>query len=97
MAAGPFYSPATEAHLWAVKIFDDPVSARRIDVIAGIDWVVNNRRRYRASIVAMGFTCTPFKAMTDAVTAAIGKGIHFTGAAGNRQHDASTVFPGQSE
>jgi cerevisin len=95
MAAGPWYSPATAANLVAVKVYDDPRHGRRVDVVAGIEWIVKNKQR--PSIVVIGLTDDPTKGMTHAVGTAISRGIHFAGGAGNRNLNASTLFPGNSE
>lgn len=85
---------APEAHLYAVKVLNNRGSGYTSDVIAGIDWAVNNGMQ----VVNMSLgSASDVQALHDAVDAAYAAGVVLVAAAGNSgDGDGSTnevVYP----
>jgi subtilisin family serine protease len=71
---------APEANLWAIKALDRNGSGYISDVIAGIDWSIDNGM----DVINMSLgTSSDIQALHDAVDAAYGAGIVLVAAAGN--------------
>jgi serine protease AprX len=85
---GSYQGIAPQANLVAVKAFDGTGAGRYVDVIAGIDWIVANRVKYKIRVLNLSFGATPQSFYWDdplnqAVMAAWRAGIVVVVAAGN--------------
>ncbi|KAF8757779.1 peptidase S8 family [Rhizoctonia solani] len=84
----------TPANIIAVKVCSDTGSCAVSDVVAGINYAVSRAASTgRPSIVTMSLGFSPTTSLDNAVTSAIGRGIHFTVAAGNENQNAANVSP----
>ncbi|CAE7198819.1 unnamed protein product, partial [Rhizoctonia solani] len=93
-AVGSGFGLATAANVVAVKVCSDTGRCAASDIIAGINFAVTRAASTgRPSIVTMSLGLSPTTALDNAVTSAIGRGIHFTVAAGNENQNASNVSP----
>lgn len=93
---GRYKGPASNAKLAVLKAFDQTGSADSSDVIAAIEWVIRNRKKYGIRIANMSFGIAGVKACSEdpiciAAEKAWKKGIFITAAAGNGGPDANSI------
>jgi subtilisin family serine protease len=88
---GTKYGVAKNVRIVSVRVLNCQGSGTNSGVIAGIDWVAQNRTLPAVANMSLGggFSQT----LNDAVTAAIGKGVVFAIAAGNSTRDACNYSP----
>jgi cerevisin len=80
--------------LIGIKALDDQGSGRTSDIIAGIQYVVEEQGRTgRPSVISMSIGGAPSQALDDAVEQAVSAGIHVAVAAGNEGSDACESSP----
>jgi subtilisin len=79
--------------LWAVKVLNDQGSGTWSNVISGINWVAANAASKGIKVANMSLGGGYSKAVNDAVTNAVNKGVVFCVAAGNESTDAATTSP----
>ncbi|KAG8696485.1 subtilisin-like serine protease [Ceratobasidium sp. 394] len=91
-AIGNNYGVATSATIVAVKVLSDAGSGAYSDIIAGVNWVVNNKGSSPA-VVTMSLGGNANSALDSAISLAIGSGVHFSIAAGNSNVDAAGTSP----
>jgi serine protease AprX len=87
---------APEADLVSVKVSDDLGNATVLDVIYGLQWVVDFKNQYNIRVVNLSLeSTTPGSYKTDPLNAAVEsawlKGLVVVAAAGNRGTDADAV------
>ncbi|CAE6452005.1 unnamed protein product [Rhizoctonia solani] len=93
-AAGKGFGLATASKVIAVKVCSDAGECASSDIAAGVQFVVQQAASSgRPSIATMSLGGPADPAIDSAVSAAITRGIHFTVAAGNDNHDASEDSP----
>ncbi|KAG8714079.1 subtilisin-like serine protease [Ceratobasidium sp. 394] len=96
-AVCPNFKPgaAGAAQIYAVKVLSDKGSGAYSDIIAGVNWVVQQFQadKSKPSIATMSLGGPANNAMDNAVRSAITMGVHFTIAAGNSNADASSSSP----
>ncbi|KAH7337443.1 serine protease [Rhizoctonia solani] len=93
-AVGNTYGVATSANVISVKVLSDAGSGSYSDIIAGVNYVVTSAASSgRPSIATLSLGGSANSALDSAISAAIGKGIHFTVAAGNSNVDAANTSP----
>ncbi|KAH7326858.1 putative subtilisin-like serine protease [Rhizoctonia solani] len=93
-AVGSGFGLATSANVIAVKVCSDAGRCAASDIIAGINFAVTRAASSgRPSIVTMSLGLPPTTSLDNAVTSAMGRGIHFTVAAGNENQNAANVSP----
>ena len=92
---GIYKGVAPQAKLVGVKVLNSWGSGSFSDVIAGIEWTIQNKDRYNISIISMSLGAninsdgtTPVEI---AATTAVENGINFVVAAGNRGPSGNTV------
>lgn len=95
IAAGSF-GIAPRANLVIVRAFDANGAGRYSDVIAGINWVIANRLKYKIRVLNLSFGAPPQSNYWDdplnqAVMSAWRAGIVVVAAAGNEGPDAMTI------
>jgi cerevisin len=96
-AVGATYGVATSANVIAVKVLSDSGSGSNSDVIAGMNWAVNNALSSgKPSIVTMSLGGSASSAVDSAVSSGTSQGVHFTVAAGNSNVDASSTSPARA-
>src|ERR1700724_3226494 len=93
---GSYLSIAPQANLVAVRAFDGTGSGRYADVIAGLNWIVANRKKYKIRVLNLSFGAPPESYYWDdplnqAVMAAWRGGIVVVAAAGNEGPTAMTI------
>src|ERR1700722_13744273 len=94
--SGSYLSIAPQANLVAVRAFDGTGSGRYADVIAGLNWIVANRTKYKIRVLNLSFGAAPESYYWDdplnqAVMAAWRAGIVVVAAAGNEGPTAMTI------
>jgi serine protease AprX len=93
---------APEANIISVKVLDDTGSGNASDILAGIQWVVDNKKTYNIKILNMSFGSPADKIYYDdplakAATAAVNSGLTVVAAAGNNGPNRGTITsPGSS-
>ncbi|CAE6362963.1 unnamed protein product [Rhizoctonia solani] len=93
-AVGNTYGVATSANVIAVKVLSDAGSGAYSDIISGVNYVVTSAASSgRPSIATLSLGGSANSALDSAINTAIGKGIHFTVAAGNSNVDAANTSP----
>jgi len=85
------YGIAKQATLYAVRVLDCNGSGSLSGVIAGIDWVTNNRIAPAVANLSLGGGAS--RALDNAVRNSIAAGVTYTVAAGNDNIDACTESP----
>lgn len=95
-SGGKYRGVAPEARLVGVKVLDEEGSGSASQVIAGVQWVVQNRRRYRIRVVNMSMGATAEEGYLDdpisqAVEAAWASGLTVCVAAGNEGPKGGTI------
>src|SRR6202035_4579110 len=86
--SGNYLSIAPQANLVEVQAFNGTGAGRYADVIAGIDWIVANKKKYNIRVLNLSFGATPESyywndPVDQAVMAAWQAGIVGVVAAGN--------------
>jgi Subtilase family len=92
--AGSKHGLSPKAHTIAVKIADDQNRSACDDVVAGIEWVLEQPGNNNLKVISMshyGFTGKPDVAT--AVSATVERGVHFVVCAGNDGRDSCRVQP----
>ncbi|KAJ2991686.1 hypothetical protein HDV02_003636, partial [Globomyces sp. JEL0801] len=87
------YGVAKNVNLIAVRVLDSQGSGSLSNVIAGIDWVVKNKRAGLKSVANMSLGGGASTAIDDAVKAAVNAGVVMVVAAGNSAGDACNFSP----
>jgi len=95
-SGGKYVGPAPEANLVGVKVLDGNGSGTFSDVIAGIQWAVDNKDKYGINVISMslgGGASESYKddPVAQAVEKAVEKGIVTVVAAGNEGPSAKTI------
>ena len=95
-AALQYLSIAPQANLVIVRAFDGQGGGRYVDVIAGLNWIITNQKKYNIRVVNLSFGSTPESNYWDdplaqAVMAAWKAGIVVVAAAGNSGPGAMTI------
>lgn len=93
---GKYMGIAPDANIVSVKVLKDDGSGNISDVIAGIQWVINNRDKYNIKIITLSLGTKAKSRYKDdllcqAVDAAVTFNITVTVAAGNSGPDPSTI------
>jgi subtilisin family serine protease len=93
---GAYQSIAPNADLVAVRAFAENGVASYIDVIIGLDWIVQNKDKYGIDVINCSFAATPLSYYWDdpinqAVMTAWAEGIVVVAAAGNSGPEAMTI------
>ncbi|MEM9255549.1 MAG: S8 family peptidase [Pseudomonadota bacterium] len=93
---GTFKGVAPDANLVVVKILDREGQAHLLEIVQGIQWVVDNRERYNIRVLNLSFAQQPRWPFWDdpvnqAVTRAWDEGIVVVAAAGNEGPEPMTV------
>jgi subtilisin family serine protease len=91
---GNLYGVAKNVQLHAVRVLDCGGSGTYAGVIAGVDWVANNRQLPAVANMSLGGGKSD--AVDDAVRRAIAAGVTFVVAAGNENADACTRSPART-
>ena len=94
--AGSTYGVAKGANIIPVKVLNAQGSGTGANVIAGIEWVMNQHGSSgtdKKSVANMSLGGGYFQAENDAVAAAVNAGVVFVVAAGNENQDACNVSP----
>lgn len=79
--------------LKGVKVLDKEGSGSNSGVIAGVDYVTNNRVQSRPTVASMSLGGGPSNALDGAVIESINSGIVYSIAAGNEDADACNSSP----
>ncbi len=91
---GNVYGVAKGVQLHAVRVLDCAGSGSYAGVIAGVDWVANNRQLPAVANMSLGGGKSD--AVDDAVRRAVASGVTFVVAAGNENADACTRSPART-
>ena len=94
--SGAYQGIAPQANIVAVRAFDGTGAGRYVDVIAGLNWIVANKTKYKIRVLNLSFGASPQSFYWDdplnqAVMAAWKAGIVVVVAAGNEGPDPMTV------
>ncbi|KXN65022.1 subtilisin-like protein, partial [Conidiobolus coronatus NRRL 28638] len=90
---GTTYGVAKKAHLVAVKVMGDDGSGATSDIIAGLEWVAENKSGAKGNVISMSIGGLKSPLIDLAVENAINKGIVAVAAAGNSNLDACLFSP----
>lgn len=95
-SSGKYTSPAPEANLIGVKILNKDGSGKKSQVLAGIQWCIENRQKYNIKIINMSLGSraeSPSKddPLCQGVEKAWDSGIFVCAAAGNEGPDNRTI------
>lgn len=95
-SSGKYMGIAPDADIIGIKVLDGDGSGSISDVIAGIQWAVNNQRRYNIKVINMSLGSKAKTSYKDdplcrAVDRAINTGITVCAAAGNNGPKSSTI------
>jgi subtilisin family serine protease len=95
-ATGSFKGIAPDAQLVAVKAFDHEGHGDFLDIIRGVQWVVDNREKYGIRVLNLSFAARPRwdywrDPINQAVMRAWASGITVVAAAGNEGPEAMTI------
>ncbi|KAG0750033.1 hypothetical protein G6F57_005815 [Rhizopus arrhizus] len=98
VCCGTKYGVAKKANIVSVKTLDDEGNGRLSDVLVGLQWIVEQHisKPNAKSIVNLSLGAFYSQPTNDAITEAIGLGIHFSIAAGNYGEDACRYSPGST-
>ncbi len=93
---GKYMGIAPDANIIGVKVLRDDGSGNISDVIAGIQWVVDNKEKYNIKVLTLSLGTKPKNKyendpLCQAVDAAVASGITVTVAAGNSGPNPSTI------
>ncbi|HEY6208338.1 MAG TPA: S8 family peptidase, partial [Gemmatimonadales bacterium] len=91
IAGGTSYGVAKAAKLYAVRVLDCTGYGAYSDIIAGVDWVTQNRQLPAVANMSLGGGWS--KAVNDAVSSSIKAGVTYAVAAGNGHTDACSMSP----
>jgi len=91
--AGTTYGVAKQAALKAVKVLSASGSGSNAGVIAGVNYVTNNKSSSRRNVASMSLGGGASTALDDAVTSSIGSGVAYAIAAGNDNANACNYSP----
>jgi subtilisin family serine protease len=91
--AGTTYGVAKAASLKAVKVLDKNGSGTTTGVIAGVNYVTNNKSTSRPSVASMSLGGAASTTLDTAVTNSIAAGVPYSIAAGNDNKDACSYSP----
>jgi len=91
--AGTLYGVAKQAALKAVKVLSAAGSGTNAGVIAGVDYVTNNKSPTRKSVASMSLGGGASTALDQAVTNSITSGVQYAIAAGNDNANACNYSP----
>ncbi|AKJ05184.1 Alkaline serine exoprotease A precursor [Archangium gephyra] len=91
---GQVYGVAKSVQLHAVRVLNCSGSGSTAGVIAGVDWVTNNRQLPAVANMSLGGGKSD--ALDEAVAKAIASGVTFVVAAGNENQDACGRSPARS-
>jgi subtilisin family serine protease len=93
-AAGSTYGVAKKARIYGVRVLGCSGFGTLSDVIAGIDWTVEQAQRTgRPSIGSMSLSAGRSDALNEATAAAVKAGVTMVVAAGNNNNDACNFSP----
>lgn len=95
-SGGKYRGPAVEAKLVVVKALDKNGEARSSDIVAALEWVIRNRKRYGIRIVNLSLGLPGVSRCSDdpickAAERAWKEGLFVVAAAGNSGPRASTI------
>lgn len=93
------YGVCKECKVISVKIFKDNGDCSASLLIAGFQWVLNNFKKDRGSVINISVGGAPgetSEAMDATVNALVAAGVHVVTAAGNENVDACTESPGRA-
>lgn len=95
-ASGSFKGIAPDANLVAVKAFDDEGQGDFLDIVRGVQWIVDNRERLDIKVLNLSFAARPrwpyfLDPINQALMRAWAAGITVVAAAGNEGPDAMTI------
>ncbi|SCY61740.1 S8 family peptidase [Alkaliphilus peptidifermentans] len=93
---GKYMGIAPDANLVGVKVLDHEGGGSISDVIAGIQWVIENKNKYNIKVITLSLGTkakSPYHEdpLCKAVDAAVRSGITVVGAAGNNGPEKSTI------
>lgn len=93
---GKYMGIAPDANIIGIKVLRDDGSGSISDVIAGIQWTIDNKNKYNIKIITLSLGTKPRNKyendpLCQAVDAAVASGITVTVAAGNSGPEASTI------
>ncbi len=93
---GKYMGIAPDANIVGIKILKDDGSGNISDVIAGIQWTIDNKSKYNVKVITLSLGTKPRSKCKDdplcqAVDAAVTAGITVAVAAGNSGPDPSTI------
>lgn len=94
--SGSFKGIAPDAGLVAVKAFDDEGQGDFLDIVRGVQWIVENRERLNIKVLNLSFAARPrwpyfLDPINQALMRAWAAGITVVAAAGNEGPDAMTI------
>jgi serine protease AprX len=94
--AGSYLGIAPQANLVVVRAFDGQGAGRYVDVIAGLNWIVANQKRFNIRVLNLSFGASPESYYWDdpinqAVMAAWSAGIVVVASAGNSGPTPMTI------
>ncbi|KAF8978055.1 serine protease [Entomortierella lignicola] len=103
--ASAAYGVSKKAHVVAVKVLRSNGSGTMSDVVAGVDFAVQEHlslkaqqgSKYRGSVANMSLGGGKSRPLDSAVTNAVAEGLHFAVAAGNDNRDACYYSPASVE
>jgi len=90
---GTVYGVAKAVNLYTVKVLSAGGSGTTVGVVAGVDYVTNNRSQARPSIGSMSLGGGASTVMDQAVVNSIASGVHYSIAAGNNNGNACNYSP----
>lgn len=94
VAAGSTYGVAKRATVHPVRVVNCEGFSTSADIIAGIDWIVNNQQTPAVVNVSLGSVSS--RSTMEAVRNATARGVLFVVAAGNQGADACAFSPGNT-
>lgn len=98
VAAGTIYGVAKEAQIHAIKVLDCAGMGTTFDVIAGLDFVAENRSPTRATVINLSLNAAKSPALEERITSLVrDDGIAVVVAAGNSRDDACSYSPSGSQ
>lgn len=101
-SGGQFQGPAPEANLVGVKVLNKQGAGSLSTVMAGVEWCITNKNRYRINVISMSLGSEAAQSAQDdpmvkVVEKAWREGIVVCAAAGNEGPDSRTIAsPGTS-
>ncbi|KAI9294446.1 subtilisin-like protein [Neoconidiobolus thromboides FSU 785] len=90
------YGVAKKAQLIAVKVLDSTGAGATSNVIAGINWVVKDKRGKRGNVINLSIGGSLSQALNSAVKSAHLNGVSIVTAVGNSNSDACNFSPGST-